>query len=150
MVAASKLSTAQLERIAQAVLSASLTEISLASTPAEQAKDLIAYAVQYQLERELAAELLIVGAGKPAIQNLLLGDASMVNQTEDQRNTATNAFDIVRLENRVERLADKVDALAQKVDSLLQRNPLNWNIVGYGIMLAVLAGISMWIIATVN
>lgn len=149
MVEAAKLSTAQLERIAQAVLSVSLTEISLASTPAQQAKDLIAYAVQYQLEREVAAELLIVGAGKPALQNLLLGDADMPNQSDEQNNR-NSSLDLVRLENRVGRLEDKFQDLAHRVEGLFQRAPLNWNIIIWGIVMATAAGVALWATTVVS
>lgn len=150
LVDAARLSTAQLERISQTVMGTALSEMSNASTPAQQAHDLIAYARQYGLLDKLAAGLLYTGADRPGLQNLLLGDGMTTNQTEDQRNTAVNSFDIVRLENRVERLSDKLLALEHKVDGLLQRAPLNWNIIAWGVMLAILAGVIMWTIATVN
>lgn len=150
LVDAAKLSTAQLERISQTVFSTALGEVSGASTPAQQAADMVAYAAQYDLTEKLAGALLYTGADRPGLQNLLLGSETMVNQTDDQRNTAANSFDIVRLENRVERLSDKLIALEHRVDTFLQRTPLNWNIVVAGIVVAILAGTIMWAIATVN
>lgn len=156
LVDAARLSTAELERISQSTLGTALGQISSASTPAQQAADMSAYAVQYGLVRELAAALLYTGADRPGLQNLLLGDETM-NQTEDQRHTATNSLDIVRLENRVGRVEDRVgrvengvDTLAQQVQSLLQRTPLNWNIVGWGVVLAILAGVTLWAITAAN
>lgn len=162
-VEAAKPSTAQLDRIAGSALGTPLINISDASTPAQQARDMIAYAATYNLTNEVAAALLYTLADRPGLQNLLLGD-EMVNQTEDQRNTAVNALDIVRLENRVVRNEDKLDAtvskldaavaeihaLAQKLDDLLRRTPLNWNFVIVGIMFAILVGLVLWVVAMVN
>lgn len=111
---------------------------------------MVTYAKQYGLQRQLAAAIIYTGADRAGLQNLLLGNEAMVNQTEDQRTNAANSFDIVRLENRVERLSDKLIALEHKVDSILQRTPLNWNIVAWGIAIAILAGSIMWFMATVN
>ena len=71
---ASKFSSAQLDRIANSVLGASLSSISNESMPERQAQDMIAYAKQYDLLRELAAAFLYTGADKPGLQNLLLGE----------------------------------------------------------------------------
>jgi hypothetical protein len=150
LVEAARLSTPQLESICQSVLGASITSISSASAPADQARDMVTYAKQYGLQRQLAAAIIYTGADRAGLQNLLLGNEAMVNQTEDQRTNAANSFDIVRLENRVERLSDKLIALEHKVDSILQRTPLNWNIVAWGIAIAILAGSIMWFMATVN
>ena len=146
LVDAARLSTAQLERISQTVCGTALGEMSNASTPAQQAKDLITYAGQYGLMNELAAALLYTGADRPGMQRMLLGE-KMVNPTEDHD---SHKLDLIRLENRVERLADKVEALAQRVETALQRAPLNWNIVAWGFVLAVVAGLVIWLAATVN
>jgi len=151
LVDAAKLSTNQLENIAQRVLGTSLSTLSSASTPAQQAKDMITYAVQYGLMTELASALLYTGADRPGLQNLLFGNGMSI-QTDEQRNTAVNSLDIVRLENRVGRVEDKVDSLIAQVQSLLSKNtaPLNWNIIGWGVMLALIVGSVVWAIATVN
>ena len=150
LVDAAKLSTNQLENIAQRVLGTSLSTLSSASMPAQQAKDMITYAVQYGLMTELASALLYTGADRPGLQNLLFGNG-MTTQTDEQR-TAVNSLDIVRLENRVGRVEDKVDSLITQVQHLLQRNntPLNWNIIGWGVMLALIVGSVVWAIAAVN
>lgn len=107
LATASRLSTAQLDRIAHSVLGGALATISNASTPEQQALDMIEYAHQYDLTRELAAAFLYTGADKPALQNLLLGRENM----EDTRPQNVNvALDLVKLENRVERMFDKLDA----------------------------------------
>ncbi len=150
LVDAARLSTPQLESICQGVLGASIASISSASAPADQAKDMVVYAKQYGLLRQLAAAIIYTGADRAGLQNLLLGNEAMVNQTDDQRNTVANSFEIVRLENRVERISDRLTTLEHKVDAFLQRAPLNWNIVAWGIAIAILAGSIIWFMATVN
>lgn len=115
MVTAAKLSTAQLERIAQAVLSSSLTEISNASTPAEQAKDLIAHAVQYGLAREVAAELLVVGAGRAAMQNLLLGDEHMEQGKQQQDGSM---YVMLRIEGKLDNISLRLDNFEQRMRTI--------------------------------
>ena len=111
---------------------------------------MVTYAKQYGLQRQLAAAIIYAGADRAGLQNLLLGSEAMVNQTDDQRNTVANSFEIVRLENRVERISDRLTTLEYKVDAFLQRAPLNWNIVAWGIAIAILAGSIIWFMATVN
>lgn len=149
MAEASRFSNAQLDRICQRVFGSGLVYISQASLPAEQAKDMVTYAKQYDLLTELAAVFLELGSDKPGVQNLLLGD-KMVNQTEDQHSISVNALDIVRLENRVGRVEDRLDAVIQKVESILQRTPLNWSIVAWGIAFAIMAGLIVWYMAAVR
>lgn len=151
MADAARFSTAELENIAQNVLGTALTNLTQASTPAEQAKDMITYAVQYDVLEKIASAFMYTGADRPGLQNLLFGNG-MTIQTDDQHNTAVNSLDIVRLENRMGRVEDKVDNLVAQVQSLLSRNttPLNWNIIGWGVMLAVIVGSVVWAIAAVN
>ena len=156
MVDAARLSTPQLENICQSVLGASITDISNASTPAEQARDMVTYAKQYGELRKLAAGIIDAGSGRAGLQNLLLGNETM-NQTEDQRHTAANSIEIVRLENRVGRVEDKLSSLEnnlnnfeRKIEAFLQRTPLNWNIVAWGVAVAIIVGSIVWMIATVN
>ena len=111
---------------------------------------MVVHAKQYGLLRQLAAAIIYTGADRAGLQNLLLGNEAMVNQTDDQRNTVANSFEIVRLENRVERISDRLTTLEHKVDAFLQRAPLNWNIVAWGIAIAILAGSIIWFMATVN
>lgn len=142
---AARLSTAQLEGISQTVLQTALRNVSNANEPAGQVKDMIAYAAQYGLVRELAAALLYTGADRPGLQNLLLGDGDNMANQEDNSNRHMGAgLDIVRLENRVGRLEDWRAEITHKVDALLQRAPLNWNIVGWGMALAIAAGALLW------
>lgn len=150
LVDAARLSTPQLESIAQGVLGASVANISNASTPAQQAKDMAVYAKQYGLLRELASAVIQYGSDRAGLQNLLLGSEAMTNQTEDQHGISVNALDIVKLDNRVGRLEDKFIALENRVNLFLQRTPLNWNIVAWGIAIAILVGAIVWMIATVN
>lgn len=144
---AAKLSTAQLDRICQVALGVALTSISNGSTPAKQAADMISYAVQYDLVRELTGALLSTSADSPGLQNLLLGDTMPIQPEESHE--SHHSLNLLRLENKVERLADKVEVLAHKVDDLLQR-PLNWNIIGWGLVIAVSAGFVLWMMAVIK
>lgn len=106
LVDAARLSTAQLERISQVVFGTALSEMSNASTPGQQAHDLITYAKQYDLLDKLAAGLLYTGADRPGLQNLLLGHEMSVEDTRSQN----IALDLVKLESRMERMFDRMDA----------------------------------------
>lgn len=115
LVDAAKLSTPQLERIAQSVLSVSLSELSHASTPAQQARDLITYAVQYDMVRELAAALLYTGADRPGMQNLLLGsDMESVGGKQQDSNT----YIMLRIENKVDNISLRLDNFEQRMRSV--------------------------------
>ena len=112
LVDAAKLSTAQSERIAQSELGVSLVELSSASTPAEQAKDLIAYAVQYDMVRQLAAAFLYTGADKPGLQNLLLGeDMEQAGSKQQDGNT----YIMLRIENKVDNISLRLDNFEQRM-----------------------------------
>ena len=111
LVAAGRLSTLQLERICQAYFAQSLTLISGASTPDQQAEDMIAYAIQYHLTRELASGLLAATVESPAVQNLLLSDT---NLTPEPNGTNGN-YNLMRLENRLDRIGEKLDAIDRRL-----------------------------------
>jgi hypothetical protein len=104
LVDAARLSTPELENICQSVLGVSVSSISNASTPAQQARDMVVYAGQYGLLRQVAAAIIERGSDRAGLQNLLLGN--------DMDNTRTQniALDLVKLESRVERMFDKLDA----------------------------------------
>lgn len=181
LVDAARLSTPELERIAQSVLGSSVTSVSDSSTPAEQARDMVTYAKQYGLLRQLAAEIISTGSDRAGLQNLLLGNYDMINPSEGGQRDSQR-IDMIRLEDRVSRNSDKFDALAVKVEALAvkvetlgvrvevlttkvehlaakvealgvkietlgQHPPLNWNIIAWGIVLAILAGVAMWTMA---
>ena len=106
LVDAARLSTPQLESICQSVLGASVTSISSASLPAQQARDMVTYARQYGLLRELAAAIIYTGADRAGLQNLLLGNEIGM---EDGRSNNV-ALALVKLESKVERMFDRLDA----------------------------------------
>lgn len=106
LVDAARLSTPQLESIAQSVLGASVASISGASTPAQQARDMAVYAKQYGLLRELASAVIQYGSDRAGLQNLLLGDQTGM---EDGRNHNV-ALDLVKLEGKVDSMFIKLDA----------------------------------------
>lgn len=151
LLLAAAFTPAELESLCQAVFGTALNGITTATDASEQADAIVAFAIQYGLVRELADIVLWQSARRPAVQNLLLSD-DMSIPTDGQQGLQNqpNPMDIIRLENRVERLSDKVDVLAHKVDMLLQRAPLNWNIVGWGIVVAVAAGTLSWALSLVN
>jgi hypothetical protein len=147
LVDAARLSTPELENICQSVLGVSVSSISNASTPAQQARDMVVYAGQYGLLRQVAAAIIERGSDRAGLQNLLLGSESMSTQQDDQRN---HGLDIVRLENRVGRLEDRFNELAHQISLMAQRAPLNWTIIIVAIVLAVLAGCGAWLFTVVN
>lgn len=144
---AAKFGESELNRISQTVFGADLASLSSGATTAERLTDMIAYALQYNLERDLAAVFLHMSAARPGLQNLLLSE-KMPTQPEEPHDSH-HSLNLIRLENKVERLAEKVDALAHKVDDLLQR-PLNWNIIGWGMVIAVSAGFVLWMMAVIK
>lgn len=115
LVDAARLSTPQLESIAQSVLGASITSISNASTPAGQARDMVTYAKQYGLLRQLAAAIIYTGADRAGLQNLLLGDENMVS-TDDKRDN--NTYIMLRIENKVDNISVRLDSFEQRMRSV--------------------------------
>ena len=111
IVEAGRLSTLQLERICQAYFGQALSLISGATTPDKQAEDMIAYAVQYHLTRELATGILSATVDSPAVQNLLL-DGTLA--TPEQSGNG-NSYNLLRLEGRLERIAERLDSIDRRL-----------------------------------
>lgn len=97
----------QLERITQQSMGTGLDAITTAADPAERAMSIVNYATRYGLMRELAATVLMAGADKPVLQNVLLDDNMSL---EDGRTAQSTALDLVRLENKVDRQFDRMDS----------------------------------------
>ncbi len=116
LAGASKFSTAQLDRIANGVLGASLANISNASTPERQAQDMIGYAKQYDLLRELAAAFLYTGADKPGLQNLLLGENMTISSSGDR--SSSENYIMLRIESKVDNISLRLDNFEQRVRTL--------------------------------
>ena len=116
LAGASKFSTAQLDRIANGVLGASLANISNASIPERQAQDMIGYAKQYDLLRELAAAFLYTGADKPGLQNLLLGENMTISSSGDRGNSEN--YIMLRIESKVDNISLRLDNFEQRVRTL--------------------------------
>lgn len=106
---------AQLDSITQSALGTGLSAITTSAESAEMALAVIRFAERYGLIRELTATVLMAGADKPAIQNVLLDDNMSL---EDGRTQQSTALDLVRLEGKVERLAERVTDLANVVGTL--------------------------------
>ena len=116
LAGASKFSTAQLDRIANGVLGASLANISNESMPERQAQDMIGYAKQYDLLRELAAAFLYTGADKPGLQNLLLGENMTISSSGDRGNSEN--YIMLRIESKVDNISLRLDNFEQRVRTL--------------------------------
>ena len=116
LAGASKFSTAQLDRIANGVLGASLANISNASIPERQAQDMIGYAKQYDLLRELAAAFLYTGADKPGLQNLLLGENMTISSSGDRGNSEN--YIMLRIESKVDNISLRLDNFEQRVRTI--------------------------------
>ena len=116
LAGASKFSTAQLDRIANGVLGAPLANISNASIPERQAQDMIGYAKEYDLLRELAAAFLYTGADRPGLQNLLLGE-NMTIASGGDRVTNEN-YIMLRIESKVDNISLRLDNFEQRVRTL--------------------------------
>lgn len=114
LVDAARLSTPQLESVAQTVLGASITSISNASTPASQARDMVTYAKQYGLLRQLAAAIIYTGADRAGLQNLLLGDD--MESAGDKRQSDT--YIMLRIENKVDNISLRLDNFEQRMRSV--------------------------------
>ena len=113
IIGAARFSSVQLDRICQSVFGVALSQISNASTPSEQAKDMAIYAQQYQLTGELAAAILISGADRPALQNLLLsGDKNMTDHNDSQ---SGGGYNMLRLEGKVDRLGERLDVIERRL-----------------------------------
>lgn len=112
LVDAARLSTPQLESVAQSVLGASVAQISNASTPAGQAKDMVTYAKQYGLLRQLAAAIIYTGADRPGMQNLLLGDEHM---EQGGKQSDGNTYIMLRIENKVDNISLRLDNFEQRM-----------------------------------
>ncbi len=112
LASASKFSTSQLNGISNSVLGTALTSISSESTPERQAQDMIEYARQYDLLRELAAAFLYTGADKPGLQNLLLGE-DMEQASSKQQDSTT--YIMLRIENKVDNISLRLDNFEQRM-----------------------------------
>ena len=116
LAGASKFSTAQLDRIANGVLGAPLANISNASIPERQAQDMIGYAKEYDLLRELAAAFLYTGADRPGLQNLLLGE-NMTIASGGDRVTNEN-YIMLRIESKVDNISLRLDNFEQRIRTI--------------------------------
>ena len=120
LVDAARLSTSQLENVAQSILGASITSISNASTPAEQARDMVTYARQYGLLRQVAAAIIYTGADRPGLQNLLLGDEHMESVGSKQQNS-DEMYSRLRMEGKLDRLIEEMQRNSQQLSLVIQQ-----------------------------
>lgn len=116
LASASRFSSAQLDRIANGVLGASLSNISDESMPERQAQDMIAYAKQYDLLRELAAAFLYTGADRPGLQNLLLGENMTIASGGDRGNSEN--YIMLRIESKVDNISLRLDNFEQRIRTI--------------------------------
>lgn len=127
IVRAGRLSTAQLNRMCHSTFGQDLATISNASIPEQQAEEMIAFAVQYGLTRELAAALLNVTSESPAVQNLLLGDMAENNQA------GQNHYQLLRVEQKLDRMGERLENMERRmmaIEAAQVRQPVpanNWD-----------------------
>jgi uncharacterized protein YdcH (DUF465 family) len=105
IVDAAKFSSAQLARIASTALGVELSSISNAPTPHEQAADIVNYAAQYGLIKELASIMLQLAADVPAAQNHIFGD----NVAE------TSNIDVLRIEAKLDRILERMQEFDRRL-----------------------------------
>lgn len=118
IVDAARFSSAQLARIASTALGVELSSISNAHTPHEQAADIVNYAAQYGLIKELASIMLQLAADVPAAQNHIFGD----NVAE------TSNIDVLRIEAKLDRILERMqefDRRLRDVESQAQAQAQN-------------------------
>lgn len=118
IVDAARFSSAQLARIASTALGVELSSISNAPTPHEQAADIVNYAAQYGLIKELASIMLQLAADVPAAQNHIFGD----NVAE------TSNIDVLRIEAKLDRILERMqefDRRLRDVESQAQAQAQN-------------------------
>lgn len=116
LVEAARLSTPQLDNIAQAVMGTALRNISNASMPAEQAADLMKYAAQYGESRTLAEAVIEAAGGRAALQFLLLADRDTVGVTPtgDDRQVSGNGYNLLRVETKLDRVIERLDSIDRR------------------------------------
>lgn len=118
LVEAARLSTAQLDNIAQAVMGTALSNVSNASLPTEQAADLMQYAAQYGQSRTLAEAVIEAAGGRAALQFLLFGDrdtVSLMTVTSDgDRQLGANGYNLLRVETKLDRVIERLDAIDRR------------------------------------
>lgn len=105
IVDAARFSSAQLARIASTALGVELSSISNAPTPHEQAADIVNYAAQYGLIKELASIMLQLAADVPAAQNHIFGD----NVAE------TSNIDVLRIEAKLDRILERMQEFDRRL-----------------------------------
>ena len=105
IVDAARFSSAQLARIASTALGVELSSISNAHTPHEQAADIVNYAAQYGLIKELASIMLQLAADVPAAQNHIFGD----NVAE------TSNIDVLRIEAKLDRILERMQEFDRRL-----------------------------------
>ena len=117
LVDSARLSTAQLDNIAQAVMGTALINVSNRSLPAEQAEDLMRYAEQYGQVRQLAEAVIEAAGGRAALQVLLLGDrdtASVTSTGDGDRQVGANGYNLLRVETKLDRVIERLDSIDRR------------------------------------
>lgn len=119
LVDAARLSTAQLDSLSQGVLGASVKDISSASTPAEQARDMVTYARQYGLLRELASAIIYYGADRAGLQNLILGDEHM--EPAGGKQDTSGLYERLRMEQKLDTLITESQRNTAQLSRILEQ-----------------------------
>lgn len=161
LLIAAAFSPEQLAKVCQTAFGCDLAAITSAQDAAQQADAIIAYAVRYDLLRELADVVLSASADRPAVQNLLLSD--------DMQDSGGNGASSIPFQQRIESRLDRIiETQAQQGAILaeLQRwasatdarvraleahgnnagtITINWNIIMFGLVLSLLAALAIFV-----
>ena len=159
LLIAAAFSPEQLAKVCQTAFGCDLAAITSAQDAAQQADAIIAYAVRYDLLRELADVVLSASADRPAVQNLLLSD-----DMQDSGASSAAPFQ-QRIESRLDRIIETqaqqgailaelqrwASATVARVRALEAHGnnagtiTINWNIIMFGLVLSLLAALAIFV-----
>lgn len=113
------------------------------------------YAVRYGLVAAVAEYAIEGGAGRPAVQNLLLSDN--MEQPAPQSQNGNYQYNLLRIEAKIDNLTERVSALTansaeyerrlRSVERVAERPPLNWSVIMFAISIAVAVGFMTYTLA---
>lgn len=111
LLVAAAFTPAELEVLCQAVFGSSLAGITTSTDADEMAEAIVAFAIRYDMVRELTDMVLHESARRPAVQNLLLSDGMAVDST---------TAELQRLALRVDRLSEQMQQVLAELAAVRQ------------------------------
>lgn len=152
LILAAAFSPEQIERICQLCFGVSIGGITPSTQPIEQVDAMLAYALRYDLIRQLAEITLDAAAGLPAVQNLLLSD--------DMENTSgpnSQQYFMLRIEAKLDAITERLTVMASEhaedrrrihaLEMTRTGSPLNWQIIAVTLIVAAMAATATWAMA---